>query len=498
MILFKGTDKSEEDDVYPEVTTEVYDADLIVSGETVTGDPDAGNTDQGDTDAGDHFELNESPEEGIDENIEDELPGRPRRRRPGPRGSGRRRPGPGRPEPRPDTDPEADDDENKETADEAHEEFEGESSEDLKPVDDDLGHDYEELDMTDEGVKEQFPKDLNTVDEESENANEEDEQLDIGQYEDLNSIEGELETDEALKNSDKTFSEELTEEGSHEELSEATETAEEDPEITDKIVKTPRKGLKNSNEDVAGESQEVNDDTSSNANTEDNKVFGDEYYDESHEEPEDNKITPSSESDGGNSRPNLKVGNRDLQTSDDDYAEDPEYPEGANDDNDHTLDDADEKEFAEDFAEDTDDALTDDTNAGDNPGDIVEDDGLTTQEYYDESHEDSEDNEITHILSSRSGSDGGNGPPESKTGTRTGNLDSGDDDYAEDPEYPEDENYDHSHEDSEGEVPENNDENYEDSEGEVPESNDENYDDNHEDSEEYEEYSEHDIDDEKG
>ena len=267
-----------------------------------------------------------------------------------------------------------------------------------------------------------------------------------------------------------------------------------------------------------------------------------------------------------------------MQTSDEYYDEDPEYPEGANDDNDDTLDDADEKEYAEDFAEDTDDALTDDTNAGDNPGDIVEDDGLTTQEYYDESHEDSEGNEITP----RSGADGGNGPPKSKTGTRTGDLKLGDDDYAEDPEYPEgenddndhtlddadekefaedfadgtedastddsdagdnagdnveydddysgvgggngppdlkagnrdlqindddyaedpenteDENYDHSHEDTKDEYSENNDEDYEDSEGEVPESNDESYDDNHEDSEEYEEYSEHDIDDEKG
>jgi hypothetical protein len=370
--------------------------------------------------------------------------------------------------------------------------------EDLESSNEDLNSIERELETDGEEVAEQSPEDLKTVDEELKNTNEEDEQLDFGEYEDLespnedlNPIAGELETDEDLKNSDKTLSEELTEEGSHEELSEATETAEEDPEITDEIVKTPRKGLDTSNEDVAGESQEVDDDTSSNANTEDKEVLDDEYHDGSHEEPEDNKITPSSESDGGNSRPNLKVGNRDLQTSDEYYDEDPEYPEGANDDNDDTLDDADEKEYAEDFAEDTDDALTDDTNAGDNPGDIVEDDGLTTQEYYDESHEDSEDNEITP----RSGADGGNGPPKSKTGTRTGDLKLGDDDYAEDPEG---ENYDYSHEDSEGEVPEKNDDNYEDSEGEVPESNDENYDDNHEDSEEYDEYSEHDIDDEKG
>ena len=480
MILFKGTDKPDNDDVDPEVATEVYVAEDPDSEETDEGDPDAedpdaedpdtevpliedpnaGNTDQRETDAGDHFELNESPEEGIDENIEDELAG-----------------GPG---PRPDQD--TDDDENKETADEAHEEFEGESSEDLKPVDDDMGHDYEDF-IPDEGVAEQLPEDLNTVDEESANANEEDEELDFGEYEDLNPLAGELETDEDLKNSDKNFSEELTEDGSHEELSEDSETAEEDPKITDEIVKTPHKDLKTSNEDVAGESREVIDDTSSNANTEDKEVLDDEYY-ESHEEPEDNKITPSSESDGGNSRPNLKAGNRDLQTSDEYYAEDPEYPEGANDDNDHTLDDADEKEFAEDFAEDTDDASTDDTNAGDNAGDNVEDDDVTTGEYYDVSHE---DDKIT-------GRSRENGPP--KSGNR--DLQISDNDFAEDPENPEGDNHDHSHEETKDEYSENNDENYEDSEGEVPESNDENYDDNHEDSDEYEEYSEHDIDDEKG
>ena len=276
----------------------------------------------------------------------------------------------------------------------------------MKPVDDDLGHDYEESNMTDEGSAEQFPEDLNTVDEESANANEEDEQLDFGEYEDLNPIAGELETDEDLKNSDKTLSEELTEEGSHEELSEATETAEEDPEITDEIVETPRKVLKTSNEDVAGESQEVNDDTSSNANTKDKEILDDEYYDKSHEEPEDDKLTPRSEADGGNSRPNLKAGNRDLQTSDEYYAEDQEYPEGENDDNDDTLDDADEKEFAEDFADGTEDASTDDSDAGDNAGDNVE---------YDDDY---------------SGVGGGNGPPDLKAGNR--DLQINDDDNAED------------------------------------------------------------------
>ena len=109
MISFKGIDKPDNGDVEPDSENEV-------------GNPDAR----------DNFEVSESSEKGIPENIEDETPG-----------------GPG---PRPDL------------------EADGNNLESTEKLTGDLEPEYQDLESVDKEVSEEFPDDLNIVDEDLENA----------------------------------------------------------------------------------------------------------------------------------------------------------------------------------------------------------------------------------------------------------------------------------------------------------------------------------------